>query len=203
MTAGGCKQKGVKLTVWSGLPYLIVLLVSFLVGACIGGFLAFLLGPSPELSDYLSEYCVALSQGRLCPSFLTVLWDCVRWPLFTALLGVTVLGVVGIPVLFAVRGFLLSFSTTTFCLLLGHRGLAVAAVLFSVAILLVLPALFVLGCDWLRISCLRLPNSPSSAGKQYRIESVLVCTGVLVVSVAVQWTVIPAVLTALCSRLAF
>ena len=203
MIAGSHKHSRANPAAWSGWPYLIVLLISFFAGACVGGMLAFFHSPDSGLSDYLREYCAALSQGEIRPSFLYVLWDCVRWPLSAALLGFTALGVIGIPALFAARGFLLSFSTTTFCLLLGRSGIAVAAVLFSVTIFLVLPIMFVLGCDWLYASCLRLPNAVPSAGKRYRIESALICLGALIVSVALQWTLIPVVLPAVCSRLVF
>lgn len=188
---------------WSGWPHLTVLLISFFVGVLGGTVFAFFLDPSAELLGYLREYCFLLAQGQLRVSFFSVLWDCVRWPLLTAVLGITALGIIGIPVLFVIRGFLLSFSSTTFGLLLGPRGIALTAVLFASSALLILPTLFILGCDRLRAACLHLPNAIPASGKQYRLEIWLVCIGVLAVSVAVQWTVIPAVLRAICSHFAF
>ena len=201
MSAGARRRGPLSRAAWSEWPCLIVLLVAFFVGAVAGVSLALFKGSNSALYDYLYEYCVALSQGQLRPSFLSVLWDCVRWPLLTVALGITVLGIVGIPVVFAARGFLLSFSVVTFGMLLGQQGIAIASVLFSVTVLFVLPTLFVVGCDWLRVSCMRLPGGVPSAGGGYRIESMLVCAGALAVSAAVQWTIVPAVLAAVCSRI--
>ena len=203
MISGTNRRSNANRVTWSGWPHLSVLLISFFVGVLGGTACAFFLDPSTELSGYLHEYCFSLAQGQLRVSFFSVLWDCVRWPLLTAALGITVLGIIGIPVLFVIRGFLLSFSSVTFGLLLGPRGIAVAAVLFAALVLLILPALFILGCDQLRAACLHLPNAIPASGKQYRLEIWLSCVGILAVSVAVQWTVIPVVLTAVCSRLVF
>lgn len=201
--AGGKRRIQRSRGLWSGWPYLTVLLISFSVGVLAGAGFAFFLEPSSELAEYLREYCAALSLGELRAPFVSVLWDCVRWPLLLAVLGLTVLGIVGIPALFLVRGFLMAFSTCTFGVLLGLRGAAVAAALFAVTALLGLPALFMLGCGALRGVCLRLPGAVPATGKTFRLEAVLICTGVLAVSAAIQWTVTPAVLSEVCSRLAF
>lgn len=203
MSAGAYRKDASLRIAWSGWPYLCVLLISFFVGILGGTLFACFLDPGSELVEYLERYCAQLAQENFRVSFASVLWDCVRWPLYTVALGFTVLGIVGIPVLFAIRGFLLSFSSVTFGLLLGLRGVAVAASLFAVLTLLVLPVLFTLGCDGLRTAYLHLPNAIPTSGKLYRFEIWLVCIGVLAVSVAVQWTVIPAVLRAICSHFAF
>lgn len=203
MIAGVTQRKDPSCIVWSGWPYLIVLLIAFFAGAFGGAIFAFSFDPSAELADFLRQYCETVSEGRPRVSFFASAWDCIRWPLWVSVLGITVLGTVGIPILFAVRGFLLSFTTATFGILLGSRGIAITAVLFSVSVLFVLPALFILGCNGLRASCLRLPSALPVTGKQYRLEIWLICIGVLTVSAAIQWTVVPAVLTAACSRILF
>ena len=203
VTAGTNRRRSAGCTMWSGWPYLTVLLVSFFVGVLGGIALAFFVDPGTGFSNYLRQYCVTLSEGRPHVSFFAAAWDCVRWPLLTAVLGLMAPGVVGIPVLFVVRGFLLSFSIATFGRLLGPQGITVAAALFAVLLLFVLPTLFVLGCNGLRAACLHLPNAVPTPGKQYRLETWLICIGVLAVSAAVQWTVIPVVLRSACSQLTF
>ena len=70
-----------------------------------------------------------------------------RFPLAALLMGFTALGVIGLPVLFAVRGFLFSFSVACFCRLFGGAGLIPALFLFGLPALLWAPALFVLGAQ--------------------------------------------------------
>ena len=65
------------------------------------------------------------------------------------ILGVTALGVAGIPVLFLARGFLFSFSVAAFCRIFGPVGLASAFFLFGLPALLWAPVLFLAGCQCL------------------------------------------------------
>lgn len=189
------------ITMWAGWPYLIVLLVCFFIGAFCGGALAALNDSGDELSSYLYDYFSMAAQKKINVSFFSVLWDCVKWPLLTVVLGFTVLGAIGIPVLFAVRGFLFSFTVCTFGALLGGDGAAAAAVLFSVTALLVLPVLFMVGCEGLRVSCRNLPNSTGTGSNRFQPEILLPGIGVLAIATALQWTVVPTVLSAVCSRI--
>ena len=189
------------IAMWVGWPYLIVLLVCFFVGAFCGGALAVLIEPSGELSSYLSDYFAMAAQKEISVSFFSVLWDCVRWPLLAIVLGLTILGAVGIPILFAVRGFLLAFTVCTLGELLGANGIVAALVLFSVTILFVLPALFVVGCEGLRVACRNLPNAAGSGSSRFQLEILLPGIGVLAVAIALQWTVVPAVFSAICLRI--
>ena len=77
-----------------------------LLAAQVGG------GGHDSLAAYIEGYLAAAKSGSvvLSPGLLSVLWESVRWPLFAFLMGFTALGVLGIPTLFAVRGFLLSFA---------------------------------------------------------------------------------------------
>ena len=182
---------------------LIILSGFFIIGAIIGLSLALHTHPDPLLSNYLEEYCVVMSKGGLRVSFLEVLWDCVRWPLFVVLLSFTVLGCIGIPVLFAARGFLLSFSICVLSRAVNDGGAILAIVLFSVPVLFVLPTLFILGSNGIQASANRLPNTAPTSVKLFRTENYLICGGILSISAAVQWAVIPSALSAVCSNLLF
>lgn len=190
-----------RITMWTGWPYLIVLLVCFFVGAFCGGVLAVLIEPRGELSSYLHDYFVMAAQKEINLSFFSVLWDCVKWPLLAALLGLSFLGTIGIPILFAARGFLFSFAVCTLGALLGGNGVAAASVLFSVTTLFVLPVLFIVGCEGLRVTCRNLPNVSGGGRNRFRMEVLLLGIGVLAIAIALQWTVVPTVLSAICSRI--
>lgn len=186
---------------WRGWPYLLTLLISFSAGALGGFLLAFLGEPSAELGNYLVDYFTLAVERELDFSFISVCWDCVRWPLLVVLFGFTSLGVVVIPAAFLVRGFLLSYTVACFGILLGNKGVAAAAVLFSVTVLLILPILFVVGCENLRTSCMRLSGSPSITEPKFKPEILLPSFGALAIAVALQWAVSPTLLSAVCVRL--
>ena len=62
------------------------------------------------LSDYLQTYLTLAQDGTEgAPGFWAVLWEQMRFPLAALLMGFTALGVIGLPVLFAVRGFYFLF----------------------------------------------------------------------------------------------
>lgn len=132
------------------LSVLLCLTVCFAVGALAGCFFAGVLGGETQrhLSAYLGDYFAVLRDGEpVAPSLFSAAWELCRWPLLVFVLGFTALGAVGVPVVFLVRGFLLSYSVAVFVRLFGVAGLAAAAAVFGVCAVFVLPALFVLGAD--------------------------------------------------------
>lgn len=188
---------------WDGLSRLAVLGVCFLVGVLGGFFFSVLGGESLELLDYLQRYFhLAGYGGGLDPTLLSVVWDIFRWPLMAFLLGFTALGMVGIPLLLLIRGFLLSFAATTFVRLFGLPGLAASLAAFGVTVLLTVPVLFVVSLDSFRQSLDRLPGSSLPPTPwDYRAAVLAPCAGLLVLATALQRTVMPAVFTAVCARL--
>lgn len=188
-------------TVWDGWPYLVVLLICFFVGV-LGGLLLAVLGkPSAELRSYLNDYFDLAAHGELTVSFLSLLWDCFRWPLAVAAFALTSLGVGVIPALLLIRGLFLSYATASFSVLLGAEGTAAAAALFGVTALLELPALFLIGSECFRTACKRLSGSVPDADGRLRLAVLLPGIGILILAVALQWTVTPALLSAVCARL--
>ncbi len=127
---------------------LLILSAAFLLGGLAGCLLADRVGGSGSdaLGDYLEGYLSAVSSGGAArPEALSLLWETIRWPLFALALGLTPLGLLGIPVLFLVRGFLLSFSISSFYHVMGTLGLGLAFVVFGITGLICIPVLFVLG----------------------------------------------------------
>ncbi len=186
------------------LPALVVLSISFLLGAIAGCLLAGGVAEAENgtLATYVEGYLSAARSGALSvPSVLSVLWETLRWPLLTVLLAFTALGVVGIPVLFAVRGFLLSFAVASFVRVLGGAGSILAFLLFGLTGLFTVPVLFVLGAQGFtacRILASRLVGERRRTGIPYGRAYCLrcgLCFMVLIVCVCLEQTVLPALLS--------
>lgn len=126
---------------------LAVLALSFLLGGIAGCVLAALAdGPGgEELSAYLSDYLALAGEGRLPRSLWSVLWGQLRVLLLALILGITALGVVGLPLTLGTRGFFFAFSSACFCRVFGARGLFPAFALLGLPALLWVPALFLAG----------------------------------------------------------
>lgn len=186
---------------WDGLTQLAFLGVCFAVGTLGGFFFSGWSGNNVALPDYLRQCFEAAGEGNwLEPSLWSSIWDLIRWPLAAFLLGSTTLGAAGIPILLGVRGFLLSFAAATFVRLFGLPGVAASLTAFGVSALIVVPVLFVVSSDAFRQSLGRLSGERPPAWSQ-RAQALAPCAGLLVLAVALQQTVMPALFTAVCARL--
>lgn len=126
---------------------LLALTAAFLLGGGAGCLFAALSGgeSAEELGAYLSGYLELAAAGDLPRSLLSVLWGQVKYLLAAFVLGLTALGVAGLPVIFGIRGFFFTFSTACFCRVFGGRGLLPAFFLLGLPALLWAPALFLMG----------------------------------------------------------
>lgn len=186
---------------WDGLTRLAFLSICFVVGALGGFFFSGLTGENPALLDYLNRYFQMVSQGNgVDPPLWSSIWDLVRWPLAAFLLGSTAFGIVGVPILLGIRGFLLSFAAATFVRLFGLPGMAVSLAAFGVTALVAVPVLFAVSADAFRQSQGRLSGERPPTWSQ-RLQAFPPCAGLLVLAVALQQTVMPALLTTVCARL--
>lgn len=186
---------------WDRLTQLAMLGACFVAGALAGFLFSGWSGDNPDLFDYLKRYFQMAGQGsEVEPTLLSSIWDLTRWPLAAFLLGGSALGVVGIPVLLAARGFLLSYSTAVFARLFGLSGVAASLTAFGVTALLAVPVLFVVSADAFRQSLGRLSGGRPAPWGQ-RTQALSPCGGLLVLAVALQQTLMPALLTAVCARM--
>lgn len=124
-----------------------VLGAAFLLGGVAGCLLASLSGGAggSELGDYLTGYLELARDGTLPKGLWPLLWGQIKYLLAVLVLGLTALGLAGIPMLFGLRGFFFSFSAACFCRVFGRRGLLPAFFLFGLPALLWVPALFLAG----------------------------------------------------------
>lgn len=122
----------------------------FLAGSVFGCVAAgFINDAGGTLLESMESYTALLVRNEVSVQFWRVLWDTAQVPVLTLLLGFTALGVLGIPVLFAVRGFLLCYAISAFYRMFGLLGLLPAFCLFGISALVWLPVVFQLGVQGL------------------------------------------------------
>lgn len=97
------------------------------------------------LTAYVHGYLTLAGQGSVNAGFSAVLWQTLRFALLAAVMGLTVFGAIGIPALFAFKGFALCYSVSVFYRLLGLKGLAIGAILFGLSMVIQLPVLLDIG----------------------------------------------------------
>ena len=126
---------------------LAVLSAAFLLGGAAGCLLAALSGGAgaEELGGYLTGYLTLAWEDGLPRRVMPLLWGQAKYLLAVLVLGLTALGLAGVPILFGLRGFFFSFSAACFCRVFGRRGLLPAFFLFGLPALLWVPALFLSG----------------------------------------------------------
>lgn len=182
---------------------LALLCVLFLAGGAAGSLFAGLAGGAgaQELNAYLTDYLSIARDGTVSRTFWPILWGQLRYLALAVLLGLTAIGVVGIPLLFCARGFFFSFSVGCFCRVFGGSGLIPGLVLFGLPALLWGPALFLAGFQGLSgAQCLLRRGLgrgrralPFSTAYWLRIA---VCGGLILACAGVEYLVIPILLRA-------
>ena len=149
------------------------------------------------MTEYLNRYWIILEQGTGSLRFFPVLWRVVYTHVAAFLLGLTALGVVGIPVLFGVRGLCLCYACSVLVRLMGWRGLLLGMCLFGVSAVFWLPSLFELGitgfaCSYglmRRVTGEGRYPLPLSTGR-YWIRCG-VCFGLALVGAAMEYLLVP------------
>ena len=98
---------------------LAILAVCFLLGGAVGSLFASLSSGAgaQELSGYLTGYLTLASEEGVPRSLWPILWGQLKGSLSVLVLGLTGLGVIGLPLLFGVRGFFFRLSFCLDCLL--------------------------------------------------------------------------------------
>ena len=139
-----------------GTPALVATAAFFALGGLTGCLLAFRLAGvgMDAMAAYLDRFLsVAQAGGMDIPVLPELLWRTLRWPLAAFLLGFSVLGVLGVPLLCSLRGFFLAFSIASFAQAYGHDGLAVAFFLLGVPGFLSVPAFMLLTTQSFSSAC--------------------------------------------------
>ena len=191
------KRKKWRLDLLSGhSAALVVLSVTFLLGSVFGCICASLF--HDEQGVVRQGMTVALSSLSR-----PQLWDCVRcagsFCVGAFVLSFTSIGTVGLPVLFACRGFLLCYAVGVFYHLWGFSGLSAALVLFALPALLWMPALFALGAQglpasWLLARGRRGKGKPASAYDVPFWTRCALCALLVLLCSCVEYACVPALM---------
>ena len=169
----------------------------FLTGSIIGCMAASVLTGGTSMLEYLDGYWAVLEHNSGSIPFIPVAWRVMRPHFAVFLLGLTALGVLGIPILFGVRGFCLCYACSVLIRLMGWRGLLLGLCLFGVSAVFWLPSLFELGitgftCSYGLMRRVtgegRYPLSLSTGQYWGRCG---VCFGLALVSAAVEFLLVP------------
>ncbi|MBE6949127.1 MAG: hypothetical protein E7456_04705 [Ruminococcaceae bacterium] len=171
----------------SSMPGLILCGALFLCGCVAGTFSSAFVEDGSALTQYFSEYLSLEQDGSFIdPSFFSVLADTLRYPLAVFVMGFSMPGMIGIPVLTGIRGYTLAFSVSVMVRLYGGDGVLLALSLFAVSTLITVPCLLILSAQSFRASCMLtyMVVKPGSRGSLslYNIKyfvSCLICFGLL------------------------
>ena len=178
----------------------ILLSMFFFVGSVFGCIAAGLIrDPSGILFDYIRGYLELLAQDGVTARFFSVFWETAKYSVIAVLLAFTALGILGLPLLFAVRGFLLCYAVTVFYRILGFEGLLPVFFLFGLSAVIWMPVLFLLGVRGM-LSSYGLLRRATGDGR-YPLScngGYLICCGIcaaaLCVCAMVEYFVVPALL---------
>lgn len=184
-------------------PTLVILSACFLAGGLTGCLLAAQVGGAGEtsLNDYLIAFLLAAQEDAVdIPVLWAQVWDTLRWPVFALVLGFTALGILGLPVLFGIRGFLLAFSIASFVRAFGGAGWLLACLVFGIGGVLSLPVLFILGVQsFLSARALAARVRGDGKGRVLWGRACLIrcamCGSCVCVCILLERTIVPALLT--------
>ena len=181
---------------------LVVLAGVFFVGGFVGCIFAGQAESEGEaaLSSYLEGYLsIAVSEETVRPEFFFLLWKAIRWPVFAIILGFTPIGLIGVPVLFLVRAFLLSFSISSFFRVMGLSGLFLAFFVFGIGSLVYIPILYILGIrsflnSGLIVGRITGENRRYAGLKRSDILCCCICFVVLIICSFIEYSTGPAII---------
>jgi len=131
----------------SEVPGLVLLPAFFMLGAAAGCLSALYIQTDLDgtLVSYVDGYLSLARAGNSGPLFLSALLNAFKYHAIIVVCGLSGLGIVLIPGVMAVRGFLLTYAVTTFVRVLGYGGLLLSAGIFGAQCLIALPCLLLLG----------------------------------------------------------
>ena len=195
------RRKKWKMDLLSGQTAALILLGTFFFAGSVIGCVAtgLLRDPSGTLLDYIRGYLELLAQDGVAVRFLSVFWEISKFSVIAVLLGFTALGVAGLPLLFAVRGFLLCYAVAVFYRILGLDGLLPGFFLFGLSAFIWMPVLFQLGVRGMLSSYGFLRRATGDVRYPLRGNGgFLICCGIcaaaLCVCAMVEYFVVPALL---------
>ncbi len=201
---GGTRK--LRCTLLNSVPLRSLLLSLFLLLGIVAGFLTsgrYSVSGADELRCYLDTYLAHSAAATISVgTVLRTVFCFFRAPLLAFLLGFALIGVVGVPLLFAAQGFVLSFSLFTFSAAIGRDAFLLLPTLFLLRLAVVLPCTFLLGTTaWDKARM--LASCSLGAGKRVRPViygraywyRFLVCCVCLLIGSVLELLLVPTLLT--------
>lgn len=146
---------------------------------------------------YLEHFLSVAQEGQwVYPGVLSFLWESLRWPLVALLFGFSALGLICLPVLSGMRGFVLTFSVGAFVEAYGPNGATAALLILGIPALMSVPAFFLLSAQSFSASC-KLASRGSGQGKRdlpYQRAYLFRCilsASFLGISMILDWFLVP------------
>ncbi len=178
---------------------LFILTAAFLIGSfagCIFASEADDIG-NGAMINYINGYLLQLDERTV--NSISLLWSTVQWPLFLLIFSLTPAGLIGIPILFVIRGFLLSFAVAAFCRAYDLHGLLLAFIAIGITGLLHIPVLFACGVQGFLSSGTLAGRLLGESGKQPIIDRaglirLAICAVILFFSYLIDRNLIPVLL---------
>lgn len=181
---------------------LFFLCLFFLIGALLGSIFALLGGSHPQLAQQLDIFFQSVAQdGPPDVSWWSTLWEALSWPLLLVLLSFGPPGVVGIPCVFLIRGFLLSYACSSFVAMYGLHGLGWNALFFGVSALFLLPICVCIGHWAFTNACQRCFPLDASPCARPSGPMLMYCGILLCLFLFLQGHILPIWLPELCQKL--
>ncbi|MDR3209219.1 MAG: stage II sporulation protein M [Oscillospiraceae bacterium] len=155
-------------------------------------------------TELLREHLLTRETAAFLPNFFAA----ARYPLAALFFAFSVLGVICIPALGAVRGFFLCFSISSIVRVFGAAGIPLALTLVLPGALFAVPCLFVLSSQAFTASAQLLKSVLSGAVKLAPpygsgfLPRVAVCAAILAASALAETLWIPSLIAHFAARLA-
>lgn len=172
----------------------------FTLGGVVGCMLAFRTTDAgvKTMSAYVEGFLSVVKAGKIeVPTFLELLWQNLRWHLLAILFGLSVLGILLIPLLTTVRGFFLAYAIALFARAYGGKGLTLAFLLLGFPALLAVPALFLLSVQSFSTAC-RLTRGAVKRETSFHREYIFrcaVCVAAVGLGSVIEQYAVPALMT--------
>lgn len=143
---------------------------------------------SPENLQEIADSLMLYEENPVQLSFARVLTSYLRWPSTAFLLGYCTLGIGLLPLLCGIEGFLMSFSVSCFCLVMGRSGIVLSLATLGIRALFVLPCGLAMS-DWaFSRACRMAAGEKLSRHLPLRLFA---CAAVLAVGICLEYILTP------------
>ncbi|GHV06944.1 hypothetical protein FACS1894217_06680 [Clostridia bacterium] len=163
-----------------GMAVLIILAGAFLVGAIAGNWAIIAADPVPLAANLVGEPVQSSFFGNLLAYLI--------WPILIFLAGLSIIGVVAVPLMMAIKAFSVAYSVSATLCVFGVSGALVAFLTIGIANLIYIPALLIVSSVSVKSSiALKNGNTSPKLIPAYCVPFAICLPVFLVVAAAQTW----------------